>query len=205
MKRPVLDMIAHVHSKIVSALWARQIARTGKHFVLGQGARIIGGRFIHVGERFQFGNSLWIEAVQEYSGRTYSPAIHFGDDVTGNDRVHIAAIHRVTLEDGVLLGSGIHITDHSHGSFGGLEQDSPYTNPARRRLGGGQAVLIGKNVWLGDGVVVLPGVTIGEGTIVGANSVVTRSLPAGVIAVGAPARPVKRYDAATSQWVPVND
>jgi acetyltransferase-like isoleucine patch superfamily enzyme len=58
-------------------------------------------------------------------------------------------------------------------------------------------------VWLGDGVVVLPGVTIGEGSIVGANSVVTRSLPPGVIAVGAPARPVKFYDRAASRWTAI--
>jgi maltose O-acetyltransferase len=43
-------------------------------------------------------------------------------------------------------------------------------------------------VWLGGGAIVLPGVTIGENTVVGAGSVVTRDLPAGVVALGSPAR-----------------
>jgi maltose O-acetyltransferase len=47
-------------------------------------------------------------------------------------------------------------------------------------------------VWLGGGVIVCPGVTIGENTVVGAGSVVTRDLPANVVAVGSPARVVKR-------------
>jgi len=43
-------------------------------------------------------------------------------------------------------------------------------------------------VWLGGGVIVLPGVTIGSDTVVGAGAVVSRDLPAGVLAVGTPAR-----------------
>ena len=47
---------------------------------------------------------------------------------------------------------------------------------------------IGRNCWLGAGVIVLPGVTIGDHTVVGAGSVVTRDLPANVVAVGNPCR-----------------
>lgn len=52
--------------------------------------------------------------------------------------------------------------------------------------------MIGDNVWLGGGVIVCPGVTIGADTVVGAGSVVTRDLPAGVLAVGSPAKLVRR-------------
>jgi maltose O-acetyltransferase len=66
----------------------------------------------------------------------------------------------------------------------------------RRRAGWERAlpVVIGDNVWLGGGVIVCPGVTIGPDTVVGAGSVVTRDLPAGVLAVGSPARVVRELD-----------
>ncbi|MFE2596067.1 sugar O-acetyltransferase [Streptomyces sp. NPDC001840] len=66
----------------------------------------------------------------------------------------------------------------------------------RRRAGWERAapVTIGDNVWLGGGVIVCPGVTIGENTVVGAGAVVTKDLPAGVLAVGNPARVIRTLE-----------
>jgi maltose O-acetyltransferase len=63
-------------------------------------------------------------------------------------------------------------------------------DPEPRRQGWeyGLPIAIGDNVWLGAGVIVCPGVSIGDDTVVGAGAVVTRDLPAGVVAVGNPAR-----------------
>lgn len=68
----------------------------------------------------------------------------------------------------------------------------------RRRAGWERAlpVTIGDNVWLGGGVIVCPGVAIGANTVVGAGSVVTKDLPAGVLAVGNPARVIRKLDGA---------
>lgn len=62
-------------------------------------------------------------------------------------------------------------------------------DPQPRRAGWelGVPITIGDNVWLGGGVIVCPGVTIGDDTVVGAGSVVTKDLPAGVVAFGVPA------------------
>jgi maltose O-acetyltransferase len=54
-----------------------------------------------------------------------------------------------------------------------------------------QPIVIGDNVWLGGGVIVLPGVTIGENSVIGAGAVVTKDIPANVVAVGNPARIVR--------------
>jgi maltose O-acetyltransferase len=64
--------------------------------------------------------------------------------------------------------------------------------PRRAKWEAAKPIVIGDNVWLGGGAIVLPGVTIGADTVVGAGAVVTRDLPAGVLAVGNPARPVRR-------------
>ena len=49
-------------------------------------------------------------------------------------------------------------------------------------------VHIGKNVWIGAGVIILPGVTIGDNAVIGAGAVVTRDIPANVVAFGVPCR-----------------
>ena len=55
-------------------------------------------------------------------------------------------------------------------------------------------VHIGKNCWLGSGVVVLPGVTIGDNVVVGAGSIVTKDLPSNVVAVGNPCRVLREMN-----------
>lgn len=63
--------------------------------------------------------------------------------------------------------------------------------PRRAKWEAGRPIIIGDNVWLAGGVIVLPGVSIGEDTVVGAGAVVTKDLPAGVVAVGNPARVIR--------------
>jgi maltose O-acetyltransferase len=69
-------------------------------------------------------------------------------------------------------------------------------DPEPRRAGWEYAepIAIADNVWLGGGVIVCPGVTIGDDTVVGAGAVVTRDLPSGIVAVGAPARVLREID-----------
>jgi acetyltransferase-like isoleucine patch superfamily enzyme len=64
-------------------------------------------------------------------------------------------------------------------------------------------IVIKRGCWIGQNVVIMPGVTIGELSIIGANSVVTGNIPPRSIAVGAPARVIKTWDAASRAWVPV--
>ncbi len=63
--------------------------------------------------------------------------------------------------------------------------------PRRDKLEAALPITIGDNVWLGGGVIVCPGVTIGDDSVIGAGAVVTKDIPAGVVAVGNPARPVR--------------
>ena len=126
--------------------------------------------------------------------------LFFGSNVELNDSVHITASNHVSIGNNVLMASKIYISDTSHGSYAGNENDShPDTPPGSRPLYNNK-VLIEDNVWLGEFVSVLPGVVIGQGTIVGANSVVSKSLPSYVIAVGSPAKPIKKYNFKSQRW-----
>jgi maltose O-acetyltransferase len=77
-------------------------------------------------------------------------------------------------------------------------------DPEPRRLGWELVapITLEDNVWLGGGAIVCPGVTIGENTVVGAGAVVTRDLPAGVVAIGAPARAVREIGERDSVALP---
>jgi len=88
----------------------------------------------------------------------------------------------VTIGDDVQIGPNVQLLTATHPTAAG---------PRRDKWEAARPITIGDNVWLGGGVIVCPGVTIGANTVVGAGSVVIRDLPAGVVAVGNPARVVK--------------
>ncbi|MFW3172179.1 sugar O-acetyltransferase [Geodermatophilus sp. CPCC 206100] len=95
----------------------------------------------------------------------------------------------ITIGDDVQIGPHVQLLTPTHPVEPG---------PRREKWEAAAPITIGDNVWLGGGVIVLPGVTIGDDTVVGAGSVVTRDLPAGVVAVGNPARVVTRLDGTAS-------
>lgn len=92
-------------------------------------------------------------------------------------------VARITIGDHVQIGPNVQLLTPTHP----LDPDL-----RRQEWEGAQPITIADNVWLGGGVIVCPGVTIGENTVVGAGAVVVTDLPPDVVAVGSPARVVKR-------------
>ncbi len=170
---------------------------------LGAHAYLRGLSSIQMGEDFAAGPGLWLEAITRYSDQSFSPAIIIGDHVQISHYVHIAATDHVEIGDNVLIGSKVIITDHNHGLYSGDRQTSPHIGPTKRPLDRGRRVVIGQNVWLGDGVVVTPGSSIGEGAVIGANSVVLGSIPSFAMAAGMPATVRKIFNFDTAQWCDV--
>lgn len=126
--------------------------------------------------------------------------IVFGKDIQLNDFVHICALDKVEIGDGCLFASHIYISDNTHGRYGGGFNESSSKEQPDHREYITAPVKIGKNVWLGEGVIVMPGVTIGDGAVIGAHSVVSNDIPEACIAVGAPAKVVKQYSFEKGVW-----
>ena len=104
---------------------------------------------------------------------------HFGDRVYANFNLTLVDDTHIYVGEGTMLGPNVVLASAGHPILPELrEVQYQYNMPVR----------IGKNCWLGAGVIVLPGVSIGDNTVVGAGSVVTKDLPANVIAVGNPCR-----------------
>jgi maltose O-acetyltransferase len=113
----------------------------------------------------------------DYGYRTFVGARTFA-----NFGLVVLDVAPVTIGDDVQIGPNVQLLTPVHP----LEHE-----PRRDKWEGAEPIVIGDNVWLGGGVIVCPGVTIGENVVVGAGAVVTRDLPAGVLAVGTPARAIR--------------
>lgn len=152
---------------------------------------------IKFGKNLTIGKNCRIESIL---GKENSIVI--GDNVQMNDNVHITGVQKVIINDNVLIASRVYISDCSHGKYSGIESSYSEEIVSKRKLEF-KSVSIGENVWLGEGVCVLPGVVIGRNSIIGANSVVTKNISENCIAVGIPAKVIKKYNRETCEWVSV--
>jgi lipopolysaccharide O-acetyltransferase len=159
---------------------------------------IRGRKWIDFGESFSAGRGLRIEAFG--GGDVKGHLIRIGKDVRVNDYVHIGATQSITIGDRVLIASKVFISDHNHGSYSGSSPHSDPALPPYDRPLSAAPIVIEDDVWLGESVAVLAGVRIGKGSIIGALTTVTRDIPPYCIAVGSPARIIKRYSVESSRW-----
>ena len=162
---------------------------------------IRGGDLIDLGRGLTTGFNCRIETHRDQISTKLM--IVFGEFCQINDNVHIASGQSIIFGDNVLIASRVFITDINHGEYIGSNPSNPDSLVAGRVLST-NPVVIGNNVWLGEGVAVLAGVTLGNNVIIGANSVVTKSIESNSIAVGNPANIIKVFDKAAGLWVNPN-
>ncbi len=112
--------------------------------------------------------------------------VHFGEGIYANFNLTLVDDTHIYVGDYTMFAPNVTIATAGHPILPELRGASYYQY--------NMPVHIGKNCWLGAGVVVLPGITIGDNTVVGAGSIVTKDLPANVLAVGNPCRVVREIN-----------
>ncbi len=122
----------------------------------------------------------------------YGSNISLGDGVFLNFNCCILDVVAVSIGSGTQIGPGVQI----------LTADHP-RDPVQRGSGleFGRPIVIGTNVWIGGGAIILPGVSVGDNALIGAGAVVTKDVPAGATVVGNPARimqPKEKKEEATA-------
>lgn len=122
------------------------------------------------------------------------PHIRIGEHCYLGYYLSILAGADVIIDDWVLMASYVLITTETHGTD--PESDIAYMDQPLSVA----PVHIKSGTWLGEKVMVMPGVTIGEKCIVGAGSIVTKSIPDYCMAVGNPAKVIKKYNFNTHSW-----
>jgi len=166
-------------------LWLRALgARIGRACCFRGRLELKGDpRRILIGDRVLFRGDvcLWTHDDGPGHGR-----IEIGDQVALGHRMTINSYERITIGPGCMFGDSCYIQDNDHGTEPGIRiLDQPSH---------GAGITIGADVWFGAFVIALKGVSVGDHSVVGAGSVVVKSIPAGVIAVGVPCRPIRRRD-----------
>ncbi|MEU9394528.1 sugar O-acetyltransferase [Streptomyces sp. NPDC048324] len=112
----------------------------------------------------------------------YGSNISIGARTFVNYNLTALDVATIAIGEDCQIGPGVQLLTPTHP----LEPQ-----PRRDKLEAALPITIGDNVWLGGGVIVCPGVSIGDNSVIGAGSVVTKDIPANVVAVGSPARPVR--------------
>lgn len=153
-----------------------------------------------VSERFNATSADDPEARREVLGQLLGKV---GDGVEVRPPLRVDYGYRTTIGDNAFLNFGAVLLDVAPIDIGADAQLGPNvqlltpTHPVdpelrRAKWESASPIAIGDNAWLGGGVIVCPGVTVGENTVVGAGAVVSRDLPANVVAVGNPAQVIRR-------------
>jgi len=138
---------------------------------------LVGTGNVSIGQRSRIGGD--VEFGTEENGQ-----IIIGNDVRINRGTTLVAYESISIGEKTLIGEFVSIRDANHGISSGQF--------IREQAHDVSGIRIGKDVWIGRGSVLLPGVVIGDHSIIGANSVVTKSIPPGFIAVGSPAKVIRK-------------
>ncbi|MGO9481803.1 MAG: acyltransferase [Candidatus Kryptoniota bacterium] len=148
---------------------------------------------ISLGSNVQIHSGCWIQAIASRANGKQA-VISIGSNASIGMNATISGVHSIVIEDCVLLGRNVYISDHGH-EFEDI--NTPIYLQGLRKVA---RVRIGYGAWLGQNVVVLPGVSIGRNSVVGANSVVNSDIADYSVAVGSPARIVKKYNGRFLRW-----
>ncbi len=170
--------------------WYRfRFAGFGKHTLLVKPMQIDYPHTLSLGNDVAISHYAWLMGSASLPG----PTLTIGDHTKIGHFFHCSASRRVVIEDHVLIADKVFISDCTHRYEDvavpvNLQGVEPLAD-----------VVIGAGSWIGENVCVL-GASIGKHCVIGANAVVTKSIPDYCIAVGAPAKVVKWYNADEQQW-----
>ena len=157
----------------------------GRQIFLGDGVVICEAKYgsdnagrVHLGDRVQLYKDVIIETGA-------NGAVIIGNETHIQPRCQFAGYYsEIRIGRRVDIAPGCVFYPYDH-------QVQPERRIRQQPLTSKGPIIVGDDVWLGTGVIVLAGVTIGDGAVVGAGSVVTKSIPAGAIAVGSPAKVIR--------------
>ena len=181
--------------KIYTFLVRRSFGAIGKGCIVQSRMRCWNPKDIFLGERVFIGADAWIDCFAEYfGGQKFSPRLEIGDDTMVGYHSHIMVVGHMKIGKNVLIADKVYISDNLH-CYEDVSKPI-ISQPVIFK----KAVSIGDGSWIGENVSII-GASIGKQCVIGSNSVVTKDIPDYSIAVGSPAKVIKKYDFKTKSWL----
>lgn len=173
-----------------------QFKEFGRNSMINEPLRIQGPENITLRDNVLINKKTWLAAIP-IAGEQAAELV-FDEGCVIGDFNHIWSSHSIVFEKNVLTANHVYVSDNLH-SYDNV--DIPIVNQPIKQL---NTVVIGEGSWLGENVCVI-GASIGKHCVIGANAVVTKDVPDFCIAVGSPARVIKRYDFEKQEWRKTNN
>ena len=194
-----LNRLSNLYHRLITAVFYRPLFRAiGSGTTIRKPILISNPQFISIGNGVLIRDGARYDIVTERFGQVFAPEVIIGDGALFEQGFHLACAESIRIGARVACSRNVSILDvwHHYEDIRVPIIDQPL---------GTAPVSVGEGTLIGMGSVILPGVTIGRHCMIGANSVVSRDIPDFCVAAGAPARIIRRHDAARDQWVRVSE
>lgn len=183
--------ITKLINKFSSVLWSFSFLKFGPKSTLCYPFSAVNTKYISVGKNTYIRSRAWF--VVQPENKISEDILSIGSNTYIGRNAHIVAVKSVQIADDVLFADNVFVTDSYHG----FEQPNiPIKN---QKVKFKSEVFIGAQSWIGENVCVIAS-KIGKHCVIGANSVVTSDIPDYSMAVGSPARVIKKYNFETQNW-----
>lgn len=179
---------------LTHTLYRLAFRRVGPGTVIWPPIQLHNTRYVEIGARVSIRQGARFDLVTERNGHRFSPHVTIGDGTSIEQNFHLACGQAVHIGCKVAVTENVGVFDiwHQYQDARLAIVEQPLATAP---------VTIGDETFIGMGAVIQPGVAIGRHCVIGANSVVTRSIPDYSVAVGAPARCIKRYAVDQQKWI----
>lgn len=194
----MLEKIQLVKQKIQKVIflifYASSFKKFGQNSTLCYPFKIEGAKFISIDSKSYINENAWLLALQK--GKT-APKINIGSGTYIGRFSHIVSVREIEIAQNVLISDKVYISDNLHDY---KDISSPIKS---QEIFCKKTVYIGENSWLGENACVI-GASVGKHCVIGANAVVTTDIPDYSLAVGIPAKVIKKFNHQSKKWEKIN-
>jgi acetyltransferase-like isoleucine patch superfamily enzyme len=175
-------------------MWKEALGSAHSTTILEYPLKIIHPEYIHIGPEVRISWGGWLFAMTEYFDQRFTPEIRIEAGAYIGNHVHIVAAGKIHIGRDTMLADNVFLSDNLHGY-----RDTSRSIKKNPNICCGE-IHIADHCWIGENACIIGDVRIGRHCVVGANALVNRDLPPYSVAVGTPARIIKRYHASNRKW-----